>query len=95
MEMAPFGCAESEQQGAVDSGMSYYVGANRINRETHAMLEVTGGALVAGIDDAYQVGPPEEAFRILQDHKQCLCEVGLVLNILKTKCFIKEEFRSA
>ena len=34
MEMAPFVCAEGEQQGAVESGASFCLGIDNINRPT-------------------------------------------------------------
>jgi len=53
------------------------------------MYEQFGGFLVGGMDDTYMV----DVFPLVNKQKEYLKEIGLVLNIGKTKFYIRGDFR--
>ena len=78
MIRAPFNCEEGEQQGAVESMPLFTFSTDNSNNATNAELRAHGGALVAGADDTYLIGPPEVVFQCMRNHKErLLVEAGL------------------
>ena len=94
MEKAPFTSDEGEQQGAVESMPFFCLGTDKPNNDTNDDLRKHGGALMAGADDTYLIGPPEIVFPLIIKHKERLATVGLKLNVSKTKCYIHEDHRT-
>ena len=94
MQKADFSSDEGEQQGAPESGPLFCIAIDAVNRETNIRLNEQDGFLIGRMDDTYIVGPPELAFNMMLDHKRRLSEIGLELNIGKTKCYINPNFRT-
>jgi len=65
---------------AVESGFSFCIGIDPINRMTNDELGRHGGALFAGIDDTYMLGLPEHVFTIVHHHLARLATIGLTIN---------------
>ena len=89
MQKADFCSDEGEHQGAVERRFGFCIGFDAANRATHERLVAHGGMIVGGMDDTYISAPPEIAFEILHEHSQRLSEIGLSLNISKTKCYMQ------
>ena len=94
MITAGFTSDEGEQQGSVESSVSFCITVDPVNRATNDDLGVNGGFLLAGIDDTYLLGLPEHVFPTAMVHKTRLSTIGLTLNLSKTKCYIAEEYRT-
>ena len=94
MITAGFMSDEGEQQGSVESSVSFCITVDPVNRATNDDLGVNGGFLLAGIDDTYLLGLPEHVFPTAMVHKTRLSTIGLTLNLSKTKCYIAEEYRT-
>ena len=90
---APFRMEEGVQQGAVESGWLFSLGANPAFQRCNRMLAEHGGALTAIIDDNYINGPPAQAFEANRMLAEDLKEVGLELQPAKSKCHIDAAHR--
>ncbi|MGH3053723.1 MAG: hypothetical protein ACRDL7_01935, partial [Gaiellaceae bacterium] len=73
---APFRSAEGVQQGDIFGSHLYCIGADVVNNRTNALLVPHGGALLAGMDDTYLVGPPAVVFQeALPAHARALSSI--------------------
>eukprot|EP00555_Chaetoceros_dichaeta_P012496 CAMPEP_0198272444 /NCGR_PEP_ID=MMETSP1447-20131203/53230_1 /TAXON_ID=420782 /ORGANISM="Chaetoceros dichaeta, Strain CCMP1751" /LENGTH=78 /DNA_ID=CAMNT_0043965619 /DNA_START=33 /DNA_END=269 /DNA_ORIENTATION=- len=77
MQTAPFLCEEGEQQGAVESMPLFTLGTDTAHNLTNNELREHGGALLAGADDTYLIGPPDIIFAYLYRHKDRVAFSGL------------------
>ena len=94
MVTADFTSDEGEQQGAVESMPLFTLGVDDANNATYDKLRTHGGALIAGADDTYLIGPPEIVFPCIQKHRERVAVSGLKLNVNKTKCHIHKDYRN-
>ena len=88
---AEFKSSEGVQQGATESSALFCIGLDKANRITNQELREKGGFLVSGMDDTYLVGPPDEVFAAVHRHKTRLADLGLVLAVHKSKCYLAAE----
>ena len=70
----------------------FTLGIDEPNNATNGEMREVNGALVAGADDTYILGPTREAFQAVTRHAEKLKGSGLDLNIRNTKCYIREEY---
>lgn len=94
MKTAPIINEEGMQHGEVEGMPLFTLGPHKVNTITNTELREHGGALMRGADDTYLVGPPGIVFECLHRHKQRLAEVGLEINVNKTKYHIKDQYRN-
>jgi len=52
----------------------FSLGTDKANNKTNNELREHGGALMAGVDDTYILGPPEIDFAYLCRHKECVAQ---------------------
>ena len=73
-------------RGTTESMPLFTFSTDNADNTTNEELRAHGGALVAGVDDTYLIGPPEIVFQCMRNHKErLLADAGLNLNLDKTK----------
>jgi len=69
LKAAPFLCEEGMQQGAIESMPLFNLGIYVALKSSHDRIKESGGAILAGADDTYIVGPPDLAFQLCRTSK--------------------------
>jgi len=58
LKSANFLCEEGEQQGAIESMPLFNIGIDETLKLSNSRMNQVGGAVLAGADDTYIIGPP-------------------------------------